>query len=172
MSSQRFSIVVDEPADEAAREALAERCRDATIIDAPDQRGIVVNFDRDAPTLIDGVVSAVRDLDAVGLRAAGVRDDGLVTVHTIAERVGRSPEAVRLWVVGRAGAGSFPEPVDTRSGTAYYRWSDVVTWLRERMGVAAADPDPTLAAVNLALQLRALAPRVARMAAIRALIAG
>ncbi|NJC71674.1 hypothetical protein HC031_18390 [Planosporangium thailandense] len=172
MRSQRFSIVVEQPFDEVARDALAERCRDATVTGIPHQRGVVISFERDAPTLIDGVVTAVRDLDAVGLRAASVRDDGLVTTDTVAERVGRSPEAVRLWVVGRTGAGSFPEPAETRSGTAYYRWSEVVTWLRDRMGVDAADPDPALAAVNLALQLRELAPRVSRMAAIRALIAG
>jgi hypothetical protein len=39
------------------------------------------------------------------------------------------------------------------------------------MGVAMADPAPVLTAVNLALQLRALAPRVPRMDAIRALLA-
>jgi hypothetical protein len=39
------------------------------------------------------------------------------------------------------------------------------------MGVAVPDPEPVLTAVNLALQLRALAPRVSRMDAIRALIA-
>jgi hypothetical protein len=33
------------------------------------------------------------------------------------------------------------------------------------------DPEPVLAAVNLALQLRAMAPRVSRMDVVRALIA-
>jgi hypothetical protein len=131
----------------------------------------VISFDRDAPTLIDAIVSAVRDLDAIGVQAASVRDGDLVTIAMIAERVGRSQEAVRLWVVGRTGAGAFPAPVDSRLGMAYYRWSQVAAWLRERMGIAVADPEPILAAVNLALQLRALAPRVSRMDAIRALIA-
>jgi hypothetical protein len=171
MRQPQFSLVVDQDVDESAQEALTERCRDATIAGTPDRPNAVISFDRDAPTLTDAIVSAVRDLDAIGLQAVSVRDDDLVTVAMIAERVGRSREAVRLWAVGRTGAGSFPVPVDVRLGMAYYRWSQVTPWLRERMGVAVADPEPVLAAVNLALQLRALAPRVSHMEAIRALIA-
>jgi hypothetical protein len=171
MRQQQFSLVVDQPVDESAQEALMRRCRDVTIARAPDRRGAVISFDRDAPTLIDAIVSAVRDLDAIGVQAAGVRDDDLVTLAMIADRVGRSREAVRLWAVGRTGAGAFPAPADVRLGVAHYRWSQVAPWLRERMGVAVADPEPVLTAVNLALQLRALAPRVSRMDAIRALIA-
>jgi hypothetical protein len=55
--------------------------------------------------------------------------------------------------------------------TAYYRWSQVAPWLRERMGIDVPDPEPLIAAVNLALQLRAMAPRVSRMDAVRTLIA-
>jgi hypothetical protein len=39
------------------------------------------------------------------------------------------------------------------------------------MGMPVPDPEPVLAAVNLALQLRAMAPRVSRMDVVRALIA-
>jgi hypothetical protein len=170
MRSQQFTLVVDQSVDESAQTALAERCPDATITRTSDRSGAVISFDRDAPTLVDAVVSAVRDLDAVGLQAVGVRDDDVVTLATIAERVGRSREAVRLWAVGRTGAGGFPKPADVRLGMAYYRWSEVAPWLSERMGVVVADPEPVLTAVNLALQLRALAPRVPRMDVIRALI--
>jgi hypothetical protein len=39
------------------------------------------------------------------------------------------------------------------------------------MGIEVSDPEPVIAAINLALQLRAIAPRVSRMDAVRALIA-
>jgi hypothetical protein len=117
------------------------------------------------------VVSAVRDLDTVGVRAVSVRDDELVTIAAIAARAGRSPETVRLWVAGRTGPGGFPEPVENRLGVAHYRWGQVAPWLRAHTGVALADPAPVLVAVNLALQLRAVAPRIPRMDMIRALIA-
>ncbi|GAA1795717.1 hypothetical protein HC028_18570 [Planosporangium flavigriseum] len=171
MRRQQFSLVVDEPVDESAQTALRESCPDATIRSTPDRPGAVIAFRREAPTLTEAIVSAVRDLDAVGVRTAGVRDEDFVSIGAVAARVGRSPEAVRLWAVGRTGAGTFPAPVEVRLGTAYYRWSEIATWLRERMGIAVADPEPVLTAVNLALRLRALAPRVPRMDAIRALIA-
>jgi hypothetical protein len=77
---------------------------------------------------------------------------------------------VRLWSIGRTGPGGFPPPVDGRLSTAFYRWSQVAPWVRDRMGLPVRDPEPVLAAINLALQLRAMAPRVSRMDAIRSLL--
>jgi hypothetical protein len=171
MRSHRFGIVVDQTVDEAAQHAVMRRCPDATITRTPGRPGAVVTFGRDAATLTEAVVSAVRDLDTVGVRAVSVRDDELVTIAAIAARAGRSPETVRLWVAGRTGPGGFPEPVENRLGVAHYRWGQVAPWLRAHTGVALADPAPVLVAVNLALQLRAVAPRIPRMDMIRALIA-
>jgi hypothetical protein len=169
---QQFGIVVDQPVDEATQRALFARCRDVTIERKPNHSGALIMFDRPAPTLIDAILTAVRDLDAVGLCAARVRDDDdLVTLAVIAKRVGRSREAVRLWSIGRTGPGGFPAPIDIDASVAYYRWSQVAPWLRERMKMPVPDPEPVLAAVNLALQLRAMAPRVSRMDVVRALIA-
>ncbi|MDT4986403.1 MAG: hypothetical protein QOI74_497 [Micromonosporaceae bacterium] len=171
MTLQQFRLVVDQPVDQDTATALAQRCDDVTIERLPPRPGALITFDREAPSLVDAILSAVRDLDAVGLPAARVRDDDdLVTLAIIAERVGRSREAVRLWSVGRTGPGGFPSPVDALS-VAYYRWSQVAPWLRDRMGMPVPDPEPVLAAVNLALQLRAMAPRLSRMDAVRALIA-
>ncbi|GII22819.1 hypothetical protein [Planosporangium mesophilum] len=171
MRLQQFTLLTDRSLDESARAALVERCPDATIAGGPAGSGVMVDFAREAPTLVDAIVSAVRDLDTVGVPALAVRDDDLVTLATIAERVGRSPEAVRRWAAGSAGPGGFPAAAEGRRGTAYYRWTRVACWLRLRLEIPVPDPEPVLAAVNLALQLRALAPRVSRMDAIRALIA-
>ncbi|MGC9670516.1 helix-turn-helix transcriptional regulator [Planosporangium sp. 12N6] len=171
MRPQRFSLVTALPVDGSAREALAERCPDVTVTPDPDGPGALVGFERDAPTLVDAVVSAVRDLDAVGVQALGVRDDDLVTLAEIADRIGRSREAVRRWAAGRTGPGAFPPPADVRVGTAHYRWTEAAPWLRQRLGVPVPDTEAALAALDLALRLRALAPRVARMDAIRALLA-
>jgi hypothetical protein len=172
MALQQFGLMVDQPIDKSAQQALMERCGDIAIERTPDRPGVVVSFDRDAPTLIDAIVSAVRDLDAVGIPAARVRDDDdLVTLGVIADRIGRSREAVRLWSIGRTGPGGFPVPIGSGLSVAYYRWSQVAPWLRERMRMPVPDPEPVLAAINLALQLRAMAPRVSRMDAVRALIA-
>jgi hypothetical protein len=169
---QQFGIVVDGPVDEPTQRALFRRCRDVTLEQNTNRSTALIMFDRPAPTLIDAILTAVRDLEAVGLSAARVHDDDdLVTLAVIAQRVGRSREAVRLWSIGRTGPGGFPAPIDIGASVAYYRWSQVAPWLRERMGMSVPDPEPVLAAVNLALQLRAMAPRVSRMDVVRALIA-
>src|SRR5262249_50440930 len=145
---------------------------DVTVEQRPGRPGMLVNFDRPAPTLVDAILTAVRDLDAIGIQAARVRDDfDLVTLAIIGKRVGRSREAVRLWSIGRPGPGGLPSPIGPGISVAYYRWSQVAPWLRERMGMPVPDPEPVVAAVNLALQLRAMAPRVSRMDVVRALIA-
>jgi hypothetical protein len=169
---QQFVLLVDPSTSQDQREALLDRCRDATITKETRRQTVEVTFDREAPTLIDAIVSAVRDCDAVGVPPTHVRDDDdFVTLADVAERVGRSREAVRLWSIGRTGPGGFPPPVDMGISTAFYRWSQVAPWIRERMGMPVHDPEPVLAAINLALQLRALAPRVSRMDAVRSLLA-
>jgi hypothetical protein len=167
-----FTLVVD-GLDESSETALFDRCDDVMTETVPPRPDVLLRFIRAAPSLVDAIVSAVRDLDAIGLAAARIDgDDDLVTLQAIAARIGRSREAVRLWSVGRTGPGGFPPPVDAgRRSVAYYRWSQVAPWLRERMGMVVPDPEPLLAAVNLALQLRAMAPRVSRMDAIRSLLA-
>ncbi|WP_433080132.1 hypothetical protein ACQP1P_42170 [Dactylosporangium sp. CA-052675] len=106
-----------------------------------------VAFDRPAPTLVDAVVSGVRDLDVAGLGiAAAIADDSLVTAATVAERVGR--------------------PVALGPGRVF-DWGEVL----ERLGGDPGGPDEAaFEAVTLALRLRALAPRLERMTPIRSLL--
>jgi hypothetical protein len=170
MGPQQFVLLIATTTGQL--EAILERCGDATTAREPRRQTLEVSFDREAPTLVDAIVSAIRDLEAIGVPAAHVRDDDdLVTLADVADRVGRSREAVRLWSIGRTGPGGFPPPVDMGISTAFYRWSQVAPWVRDRMGMQVHDPEPVLAAINLALQLRALAPRVSRMDAVRSLLA-
>jgi hypothetical protein len=132
-----------------------------------------VSFKRQAPSLIDAIVSAVRDLDAVGLSAVrALEDDRPVSLAEVSRRTGRSREEVTRWARESAGPGGFPAPARDGPGRDRYRWDEVTRWLEEEMGLAIDSDEPSLIAVNLALQLRAMAPHVDRMAALRALIAG
>jgi hypothetical protein len=112
----------------------------------------------------------VRDLEAEGLRPARVDAGDWVTLADIGARVGRSRENVRLWAVGRYGPGGFPPPLNPGCDTTFYSWAEVSVWLRERMGFDLPDDEPVLTAMNLALQLRRLAPRVTRMDLVRSLL--
>ncbi len=170
---QQFMLLIGSEPREEQLDALFSRCGDITVEQDPRRDIVVVSFDREAPSLVDAIVSAIRDLESAGLTPVRVRDDDdLVTLAEVALRVGRSREAVRLWSIGRTGPGGFPRRVYADARTALYRWSQVAAWLRERMGLPVGDPEPTLTAVNLALQLRALAPQVPRMEAVRSLLAG
>lgn len=169
MSVRRFVVEVDRAPSQAQLGRLFARCDDLCVESNPARPPARILVDRPAPTLVDAIVSVIRDLDAVGLVASQVGvDDDLVPVELIAERVGRAPAVVEQWRAGEATPGGFPPPV----GDALFRWSDVTRWLADRMAIEVADPEPTVAAVNLGLRLRAMGPTVERMAAIRGLISG
>jgi hypothetical protein len=88
----------------------------------------------------------------------------------MAERIGRSLDVVREWAAGRTGPGRFPQPLLDHPRRPCYRWGDVERWLGLHFGHRASDDGVTFSAVNLALKLRALAPRMERMSALRALL--
>lgn len=82
-------------------------------------------------------------LKSQGSRAvvAGVHDE-LVSVSTIADRVGLGAEAVRLWVQGERRGEAFPRPVQI-VGTGskpqqLFAWREVLDWVRQSLG---CDPE-------------------------------
>jgi hypothetical protein len=173
MTLRQFVLVLDEVGDQRLA-ALFGRCDDVTV-SVVDGR-IEAAFDRDAPSLVDAIVSGVRDLDIVGLNAVEAEpDDDLVTISTVAERLVRNPAAVERWMSGEVGPGGFPAPVDWATPVDVqpcYSWSQVAPWLARNIGYLEPDVMPSYMAVNLALRLRALAPHVERIAAVRSLIPG
>jgi hypothetical protein len=127
----------------------------------PGAGSVRLRFDWPAWSLPEAVIDAVRAVERVGLRVLRVDVDDWVTLADIAQRVGRSRETARLWASGRLGPGDFPPPLNPGRGTTFYSWAEVAPWLRSRVGVNVPDDEPTLAAANLVIQLRALLPRVA-----------
>jgi hypothetical protein len=129
-----------------------------------------ISVRRDAPSLADAIASAVRDVEAAGLRPLRVAAEDWVTLADIAARIGRSREIVRLWSIGQQGPGGFPPPLNPGRDTSFYSWAEVCPWLRRRMGYDLPDEEPVLVAMNLTLQLRQLAPRLTRMDIVRDLL--
>jgi hypothetical protein len=165
-----FTLVLDqEPTDEQLDALVGAGCDDAAF---GVERGLpIAEFDREAPALADAIASAVRAVESTGLRALRVLDEDLLTLADIADRIGRSRESIRRYATGERASGGFPPPVNAaREGVVFYRWSEVVPWLREHVDVDVPDPDPALVVANLILQARQHRDRVEHMSALSDLL--
>jgi hypothetical protein len=172
MSAQVFTLVLDRMPTDDELDALFEAgCDDATF---GSDRGLpVAGFDREAPALADAIASAVRAVESTGLTVLRVIDEDLLTLADVADRIGQSRESVRRYVTGVRGPGGFPPPVNPgRDGAVFYRWSEVVPWLREHLHLDVADVDPALVVANLILQARRHRQQVTHMSALSELLAG
>jgi hypothetical protein len=152
--TQVFSLVLDRrPTDDEQEALFGTGCADALF---GMEGGLpVAEFDREAPSIAQAVVTAVRDIEAMGLRVLRVVDEDLVTLADIAERVGQSRESIRRYAAGTRGPGGFPPPVNpVREGTVFYRWSEVAPWFGSELGIEVSQNDPTLVLANLVIQAR------------------
>ena len=121
---------------------------------------VYLDFDRSAPSLEDAVFSAIRQIESapVGAKVRRVEPDDPVTAAEIARRVGKSREAVRLWIEGRRGKGNFPIPQTGLAGTTVlWSWVEVTRWLVETGAIQ--NPDAVSAAELVATLNRALEAR-------------
>jgi hypothetical protein len=161
-------------AAERLYEAFGDKGADGML--AGDERGGSITFSREAPSAMDAILSALDDAETAGLTVTGVVED-LVTVADIAEKTGKTAQAVGHWTTGARGEG-FPEPVIHRGERIrLYSWAAVSAWLAAtgrgeaepgvaETAVAAAEVDAYLA-VRRALQNApsAYRDRVARLSA-------
>lgn len=168
VAEQHFMIVLNRAPDDTEIETLFEAgCDDAAI--AIEGGHAVAEFDREADSLAGAIVSAVRDIERAGFFAARVLDGDLMTLADIAERVGRSREALRLYSTGARGPGGFPPAVNPGGEVRFWRWTEVAPWLKA-YGIPVAEEGAVLAAANAALQFRALSRRTG-VRPLRALVA-
>lgn len=166
MAVHHFHVLVDRAPTVTQRRSLAELPAPPRI--EPDARRLA--FDRTASALAEAVARAIHEVEATELHVVRVEDRDLLTLSEIGARIGRSREIVRLWSLGRQGPGGFPVPITQGRDTAYFSWAQVAPWLRDHLGYELPDDEPVVAATNLALQLRALSPRIRAMKIIRDLL--
>lgn len=158
MSTFSFTLIVDGPdlQDAEVVDALFEAgCDDALVGSSGGVQ--FLDFDREADTLGEAVLSAVGDVESVeDLSVARIADAGLITMADIAARVGRTRESVRLLVAGKRGPGGFPPPAtDPRSRYRLWRAGEVEHWMKAYLGEEAEwREDLFLTALNLGLEFR------------------
>ncbi|MEV4346600.1 helix-turn-helix transcriptional regulator [Actinoplanes sp. NPDC049596] len=170
MNSYAFTIVMNRrPTDDELKSLFAHGRDDAAY---GVENGLpIAEFDREAPTMAEAIASAVKELDAVGIRALRLIDQDLLTLADLADKLGLSREAVRRYSTGERGPGGFPPPVSpTRSGTTFYRWSEVAPWARQRLDLDVPDVDAALVVANLLLQARQHRDQVPNLVALTDLL--
>lgn len=163
MTTHVFTLVLDRlPSGVEFDRLFSAGCDDA--IFGTEGNLSVAEFDREASSLAEAIVSAVHSLEVAGISPVRVMDQDLLTLADIGDRLGQSRESIRRYATGLRGPGGFPPSVNpTREGAAFYRWSEVAPWIREHLNIEVSIEDPTLVAANLMLQARRLRERVANM---------
>ena len=153
MKTYSFTLVIDGDAgtDERINALFEAGCDDATF-----SHGSTISygdFDREAASLLEAVLSAVEAVESVqGLRVRRVDEEDLVSVNEIGARLGRSRQSVNQLIAGDRGDGTFPQPLGrTRGHGRVWSWSEVAEWA----GVGFdAETSEVLQAINGALALR------------------
>jgi len=110
------------------------------------------------------LLSAIEGCEAIHGRPVRLDTGDWLTLADIAARCGLSREILRLYAIGQQGPGGFPPPLNPGRDTRFYSWWETSTWLRLRTGhlPPSDNTEPVLVAMNLALQLRNILPRVTR----------
>jgi hypothetical protein len=136
MTTYEFTLILELSAPPAGDEPfleLADQLMAAVAADAPLGRRSGVYYlevSREAQSLTAAMDATIREVERVpGVRVVHV-DGDLVTASEIAERIGKTRQAVQLMAVGERGPGRFPAPVvGASSQTRLWRWVDVLAWL-------------------------------------------
>lgn len=122
---------------------------------------VYLEFDRESETLVQAVLTAVRDIEFAGINARVESvDSTLVGLSDIAELTGLTRQAVALLKDGARGSRKFPGPVQRVKGNSpLWHWSAVVDWLVQEGRITdesqLAINAHVLDSINLALQMRA-----------------
>lgn len=156
MSIYWFELEIGPVSDlEDSAERLYSRCGDGQL--SGDEHGGTILFSREARNAIEAILSAIDDSEHSGLSVTGVMED-LVTIDDIAEKTGRSAQAVGHWTTGQRGPGAFPAPAIHRSSRIkLYSWAQISRWLSDAgLGrVDAIAAEVATAAVEVDALLRA-----------------
>jgi hypothetical protein len=131
-------------------------------------------FTRTAPSFLDAVLSAIRDVRKADVGADVLRVDvgddagGLVTQSDIARAIHRSRQLVHQYVKGSRGPGGFPPPAcRPEDGGPLWLWHEVARWLWENdmLPEEALREAEGVEIINNALgarHLRRISPKLAR----------
>lgn len=155
MDTYTFRLVVTDLIDDEGANRLYEAGADDGAPETGPQ-GHSVGFDREAASLEDAVMSAIKEVESADFEVWRVEPDELVSAADIADRTGRSRQSISSLVSGARGPGGWPRPVAGNVRSPLWRWSDIASWFEEFDGSQQVDQVEAafLAAVNEVLAAR------------------
>jgi predicted DNA-binding transcriptional regulator AlpA len=165
-----FTLIVDRAIDDATADALYDAgLDDAGIGGFGGQPS--VDVDREASSLLTAIVSAVCQVESVGgIKVVRVEGEELVSQADIAERTGRTRQAVNHWIKRDRDTSGFPDPAyGTGTRSPLWRWSDVAAWLDP--DAQDHDRDRVVGLVNATLVTRQFVHDTGEVQAIESLLA-
>lgn len=142
--------------DRIANALLGAGCDDATI--SLRFGTVYLSFDREAISLQEAILSAIRDVAKAGIGATVkyVDDCNLVTQAEIARRIGRTRQMVGQYIAGTRGPGNFPGPACCiTEGHPLWMWCEVSYWFFQNgiVGEEVLEASRVVAGINSVLDL-------------------
>lgn len=155
MDTHTFRLVVTDLIDDEGANRLYEAGADDGVPETGPQ-GHSIGFDREAASLEDAVISAIKEVESADFEVWRVEPDELVSAADIAERTGRSRQSISSLISGTRGPGGWPRPVAGNVRSPLWRWSDIASWFEEFDGSQQVDQEEAafLAAINEVLATR------------------
>jgi len=123
---------IDELTDDVTDRLFEAGCDDGTVAIRCGRP--YITFTRSAESMKNAVLSAIQNVfDAnLGLEVVRIEYCNLVTQSDIARRIGRSRQAVNLYIKGQRGQGKFPAPAcPLHEPEMLWYWCEVAPWLYE-----------------------------------------
>jgi hypothetical protein len=128
-----FALIVGGVSEltQAVEDALfSAGCDDATL---SIKYGLLfMEFSRSGKSLLDAILSAIRDVSKAGveLQVLSLDECDLVTASEIARRIDRSRQLVHQYITGKRGGGEFPAPECHLSDhSPLWSWREVSHWM-------------------------------------------
>ena len=133
MKSYNFILVLSgiySPTDDFEEGLFEAGCDDGTL--SFRNRVAYIEFDREAASFKDAVISAIKQVESVDepVTVERVEPDDFVTASEIARRINRTHEYVRRLIEGGRGAGNFPVPLSgITTKSLMWSWVKIARWL-------------------------------------------
>lgn len=135
MKSYNFILVlsgIQAPTEEFEEGLFEAGCDDGTL--SFRNHVAYIEFDREAPSFKEAVISAIRQVESVDQAVAveRVEPDDLVSASEVARRINKTREYVRLLIEGERGGGNFPVPLSgITTKSLMWSWVKIARWLLE-----------------------------------------